>query len=411
MQITQAEIDRYREAISKRQVEAAAYVRARLEAEGMRPGGDGYRTRAVEIMRDCMGVYGDQAQALSATLFDEVCEAEGIDARAVMFDDVIDGTAMAEKIGYYAGVDGDDWDRYLGHNADLAALYVHKSALENMVRNCRAGGVQFARVATGRETCGWCFMLSSRGFAYSTRRTAEASSHHHCDCVIVPGRKGVTKIRGYDPGAMAKRWAQCASALPSRDDYRREWAAMPASEKARYAPKGKGKRGSAKPDFDAYYSRQVMRECETRDREWLYRGIVSEPTYATESVRKAVTKTNPWEGETAARLAKHGIKPDHIQDFIWEIGDDGIKRKVGLPDLAGGVELKTPMGSNNPYGAVKNYFDNSARKRGLKRIVIDNTKSKFTDDDLERAMKSLVGEYDFPLVSFLGKSGELKNVK
>lgn len=46
----------------------------------------------------------------------------------------------------------------------------------------------YARVATGRETCGWCWMLVSRGPVYHSRESAGEGRKFHpfCDCLIVP---------------------------------------------------------------------------------------------------------------------------------------------------------------------------------------------------------------------------------
>lgn len=208
MQITQAELDRYRDRLAERQEAARAYLLARLSAEARGLGVAAARDAAIAIMRDCLAVFGDQAQALSAGLFDEICEAEGIDAEpGRMFDGLIDAGRLSEKVRYYAGkLAAGDWDGYAGSNADLAAYYVHREALANMERNCDMNEVRYARVGTGRETCGWCFMLSSRGFDYGSEKTAEAASHPHCDCIIVPGKKGVTEIAGYEPEAMRDRW-------------------------------------------------------------------------------------------------------------------------------------------------------------------------------------------------------------
>ncbi len=165
------------------------------------------REAAIGIIEDCLAVYGDQAQAVSASFFDEICAAEGIGADpGAMFDDIIDRSRLASKVRWFAGklVDG-DWGGYVGSNADLAAYYVHRSALENMERNCDANHVRYARVPTGRETCSWCFMLASRDFDYRSEKSAAAASHPHCDCVVVPGVKGRTRIEGYDPDGMRKR--------------------------------------------------------------------------------------------------------------------------------------------------------------------------------------------------------------
>lgn len=194
------------------------------------------REASIGIMQDCLSVYGDKAQALSAEMFDEICEAEGIDADpGEMFDDVIDSSRLAGKVHYYAGklVDG-DWDGYAGSNADLAAYYVHRSALENMERNCHKNGVRYARVGTGRETCGYCFMLSSRGFDYRSEKTASAGSHEHCDCIIVPGVDGVTKIDGYDPAAMRNRWESCYDTIGGRKQLSAEWDSLSKKDKSKH---------------------------------------------------------------------------------------------------------------------------------------------------------------------------------
>lgn len=59
-----------------------------------------------------------------------------------------------------------------------------------------AKALGFARVATGRETCGFCLMLVSRGPVYKTFESAGGSDdfrddfmkkwHPNCDCKVVP---------------------------------------------------------------------------------------------------------------------------------------------------------------------------------------------------------------------------------
>jgi hypothetical protein len=48
--------------------------------------------------------------------------------------------------------------------------------------------VRYARVATGRETCGFCWMLVSRGPVYESRESAGEGRKFHalCDCRVVP---------------------------------------------------------------------------------------------------------------------------------------------------------------------------------------------------------------------------------
>jgi hypothetical protein len=81
-----------------------------------------------------------------------------------------------------------------------------------------------------------------------------------------------------------------------------------------------------------------------------------------------------------------------------------------LPDLANGVEIKTPITSRNPYGAVDNYLESCIGKKNVTRIVIDNFESNFSDDQLHRAIEKVMQDYPFGVVSYFGKDGKLRNV-
>lgn len=342
-----------------RQDDARAYVLARLRTEARGMTVAEAREASIEIMEDCPAAYGDKAQALSAELFDEICEAEGIDAApGAIFDYLISHSKLVEKVHYFAGkLVGGDWDGYAGSNADLASFYVHRSALENMSRNRYANGVKYARVGTGRETCGYCFMLSSLGFDYRSEMTASAGSHEHCDCIIVPGVDGVTTIDGYDPKGMRKRWNDCKDTLGGNKTIRCDFDALT------YQGLSKIKGRSREQKWVRYRNRMVNQEFETRDNGWLYRGDRPKPTFATPKIEKSVTKDNPWEGRSGDRLARLGFRQDFQVDYYYYRDDDGVKRRRGLPDLANGIEIKTPLTSKNPYGAVDNCFSDIANKR------------------------------------------------
>jgi hypothetical protein len=269
MQISQVELNRYRNQIKQRQNDARDYLLARLEREAHGLSVADARDKTIEIMQDSMGVFGDQAQALSAEFFDEICEAENIDAQpGVMFDDIIDPDKLSEKVHYYAGklVNG-DWDGYAGSNADLAAFYVHRSALQNMERNCYQNHVRYARVGTGRETCGFCFMLCTRGFDYRSEETASAASHPHCDCIIVPGVDGVTKIEGYEPDKMRHRWNDCKDAIGGDKGIRSDFDALSKKEMSKI----KGR--NAEEKWLRFRNYEVNKQVEKNDSLYMYRGI------------------------------------------------------------------------------------------------------------------------------------------
>lgn len=239
----------------------------------------------------------------------------------------------------------------------------------------------FARVPSGAETCPFCIMLAGRGFEYRSEKSAtykKDGGHYHpnCDCRIVAGFDGM-KVEGYDPDALYERYSDCANTVA--DEY-----------------------GHA--DRNA-----VLNEMARRDPAWLNGGPPPAIGFASEQVKKRAL-SNPHELRTAERIAEHGIEPFFVQDYIW-VEQGGKKRKVGLPDFRNGVEIKTPMTSENPYGALANYLDNARKKKGLKRVIVDNTESLFDDDALINAAREEVKNYsEIPLLTILLKSGKLKNI-
>ena len=205
MRISATDLNAYRDEISAIGQDAARYV-----VESLRDvhGGVGkIRDAAVDAVTETVDIQGEEAQALSAQLYDEVCAAEGIDTEpAKLFDGLIDELLTYEKVHYYSNklMAGRD-DDFASDCAELADYYVKRVAGDNTIRNCAANGVRYARVPTGPDTCDWCVMLASRGFVYHTEDSALAARHHGCDCVVCAGRE-TTVIEGYDPELYYEMW-------------------------------------------------------------------------------------------------------------------------------------------------------------------------------------------------------------
>lgn len=64
---------------------------------------------------------------------------------------------------------------------------------------------KWARVPGDAETCNFCLMLASRGFAYASEETA-SHGHAGCNCRVVPGFGEHPKVSGYDPDALYDIW-------------------------------------------------------------------------------------------------------------------------------------------------------------------------------------------------------------
>lgn len=73
---------------------------------------------------------------------------------------------------------------------------------------------RFGRVPVG-STCTWCEMLASRGFVYTSPKSAGMFMrfHYKCDCQVVPGFEGKNPVEGYDPGVYKARYEAAVAAL------------------------------------------------------------------------------------------------------------------------------------------------------------------------------------------------------
>lgn len=97
---------------------------------------------------------------------------------------------------------------------NLARDQVKRMANRTMAENCARDGVRYARVPVGSETCGFCIMLASRGFVYTTPEAA-AHAHDGCDCKVVPGFPGM-EVEGYDPDSLYDLYSEARSRLGDR---------------------------------------------------------------------------------------------------------------------------------------------------------------------------------------------------
>lgn len=251
MRLSRAQLNAYNDAMNAFQGGAESYFRRLMDAyreERPDAGVAECREFCIVAMGEALGIYAPAAQELAAQMFDYICEAEAIDARAELPAELYDRDMLVEAAHYNAGklVDG-DWDGFVDSESRLANFYVRRSAYEAMRQSCKDGHVRWARVPTGRESCGYCFMLSSRGFDYVSEDTAKAGSHVGCDCIVVPGKQGRTEIEGYDPDALYERWKECQEASGSSD----------------YA--------------------DVIKEVETRDWDWLWMGVSSKHNNETDT--------------------------------------------------------------------------------------------------------------------------------
>ena len=396
MTVTQARLNRYRSDVDAYGDAAASYVEqyiAALIAENPGIPVAELREEAIEAVDDALNAFGDQASTLALDLFDEIVEQYGIDAESSIIDviprEMIDGGVRYSAKNIVEGRS----DKFTRDVADLTRYYIHRSAFENIERNCERNDLRYARVPSGRETCGFCFMLSSRGFVYRSEQTAGSTHayHDHCDCVIVPGFKDDDRelgpqIEGYDPDGMYERWSMCQKTLGGTKALKAQWKEMDAKARSRY----KGDNDSER--YRRFVNAQTIREAEARDFRWLNTGQV--PRYEVEDGAKPSQK----EIDTALRLADNGYKTRFRKTRSNE-----EKRTSDVFFLSGGEkapdltqwEFKGPTG--NGKQTIAHQFEDAAGQS--KNIVIDATNlgDYWTKERIEKeVLQKLSREHSIP---------------
>jgi hypothetical protein len=355
-------------------------------------GGDvaALRNAAYETIEAVLLYYADTcAAARAAEYYDAVRRAQGFSGGySAVAESMRDPDATLGAVKYFVGkvVEGAP-EVFVSLCVTRIDEEIRRAANRCVAHNARKDPAKprYARVPRG-ETCGFCLMLASFGFNAKTEEAA-SHSHAHCDCRIVPGFDGKTKVRGYDPDGMYERYNECLAALGGRNGISSDWYAMPREDREAFI---KGHGGSNSKALKAYTNSRISSEIGTRDPRWFKTGKEPNVGFVSKEVEKRATKA---EIGTAKRLAHHGVASTFIQDYRW-VQEDGRKRKVGLPDLENGIEIKTIGTSGNAWGAMKNYLDSTAGKEGVNCMVVDNSVSdRISDEALIDAANELAAKY------------------
>lgn len=162
------------------------------------------REFAEQTLYTCMSRFGDQAAAIACSAYDATMSELGMDVPpSVISNDVSERYVKATVESLIGG----DFDSLASGLARKAYASVGRAANRTTIHNAErdySKGVRYARVPTGKEACGFCLMLASRGFDYTSRKSAGDMGfgfnrfHEHCDCRVVAGDARTT-VEGYDP--------------------------------------------------------------------------------------------------------------------------------------------------------------------------------------------------------------------
>ena len=159
---------------------------------------------------------------------------------------------------------------------------------------------RWARVPTGAETCMFCIMLASRGFAYHSEETA-SHAHANCDCRIVPSwESGKVAIEGYDPDAYYDQWKESgfkATGGGSSIEVRRRSEA------------------NVMPDEEAHkLAQRLLRGTSKLDRDEVLRRIV-EAGIEWDETKHSVDEDNYFNGRIRRLMVEHAISLREIDQW------------------------------------------------------------------------------------------------
>lgn len=170
------------------------------------------RDLVLETLRIVLPEYTTLSAQAAADFYDaerELCVGEAMGATAVSgYEQERTEKAVRSFVKYV--VDGKPIQTFNDAVLQRIDYEMKRSSGNSMFENGRVDPLKprFARVPAGPETCDFCLMLASRGFAY---RTEEAASnyldHYHsgCDCEVVAGWDD-DSVEGYDTKDIYKQW-------------------------------------------------------------------------------------------------------------------------------------------------------------------------------------------------------------
>lgn len=416
--ISQALLNSYRSQVDK-QGDRAAQFMERAIGTYMKQKPDAtvaqVREFTYELMQSALPNFTDLSETLSCEFMEMLASKYGWDDIHPELFDSTDYELVNRKLHYLAGYLADgDVEKFKSDVADVTKYYVKRAAQENMIKNCDKAEVRYARVPTGFETCSFCFMLASRGFEYRDEITAGSlhKFHTNCDCIVVPGAKGRTKIDGYDPEGMYKRWESCEKAIGGSKQAKVEWEALDEADKVGYIDRADGDKSKAFRDFQR---NRIKREIETRDWHWLYTGEPPKIDYSLQS-RDSIgqfTKPGSYDLEHLVLVPnKEGelVEPNEWRDIFAHdsLAQNGFhvatRKKLnqkGISDidlLIDGdlAEIKSPSGSGkrqvkNALIAAKDQFAHQGVTDDPVRVVFNGRYSGLTDEEIGVEIEKRMG--------------------
>lgn len=171
--------------------------------------------RALEVfLPELVAAYGDVASTVAADWYDDLrAQAPAHGGYRATLADPLPVEQVRATARWGAGPlfsVAPDPDKALSLIGGAIQRYVQQGGRDTLARNASRDPARprWARVPSGVETCAFCLMLASRGFAYHTRQSAGEMTQFHdlCDCQIVPDWSPTPALDGYDPDRLYEQY-------------------------------------------------------------------------------------------------------------------------------------------------------------------------------------------------------------
>lgn len=212
MQIPASRLEAYTQALNAQQRAAFNFMQTSLrtfyELNGGAIDDETMREFALETFITCRREFGDAAASIACSAYDVTMDELGIDTSPAQIHNPVSVPKAQATVNYFVhNVTPDNFNAFAQAMAERAYNDVGCAANDTTIKNAErdySKGARYARVPTGKETCGFCVMLASRGFDYKSRQSAGDMGfgfnrfHDRCDCRVVAGDE-FTEVEGYDP--------------------------------------------------------------------------------------------------------------------------------------------------------------------------------------------------------------------
>ena len=360
MKISSQTLSNYGYAVDTIAAKAKDYVisiiRYGIEVEGL-SSVSAIRDYAILGLEQTLGVFGDQAAAYSANVYDTLMSEYALDLEpGKSYGMDYNKEQLTSSVRYHAQklVNG-DLNGFLQNVGQKAFDLTRNTANQTMIKNAKRDykkGVRWARVPSGLETCGFCVMLASRGFVYYTKESAGYNVlglnrfHSFCDCRVFPGTKD-TEIEGYDPEHLYDVYLNARKTI--YNDTRRKWESAISSNQTI-------------DSFSQWLTKATVKEIETRSLQWVYK---NEPGKITKDKgANPLTK----ERKIANTLSKNGFDV-HFKKTIVD------KKTADLLINSNTWEIKQSVGDRKNKTIGKNTIDHQFEEasKQSRRLVLDMT--------------------------------------